>query len=291
MRKLDGVKIATEIANSRKGRCLSTDYRGIDYKLLWECEKGHQWYAALSDIKKRNGWCSICSGKKKLTIEFAQKEAEKRGGKCLSDIYLNNKSKLKWQCNKGHIWKASFTEIKNKESWCPYCNRGVITLEDLKNLAVEKKGECLSNSYNYYKKLLWRCNYGHEWWATAANIKDGKHWCPECGRIEAAKKMRYSYKFNHWKTGKEIVCVGSYEANVVCFLNKNKIDFLWQPKTFQITSKKTYRPDLYLIEKDKWIEIKGHFWNDSKEKWNWFHTNFSNSDLWNEKKLKEMKII
>jgi hypothetical protein len=30
---------------------------------------------------------------------------------------------------------------------------------------------------------------------------------------------------------------------------------------------------------------------DAKEKWEWFHSNYPNSELWNESKLKEMKIL
>ena len=55
---------------------------------------------------------------------------------------------------------------------------------------------------------------------------------------------------------------------------------------------KTFRPDCYLIGKRKpWIEIKGYFRQKNKEKWDWFHKKYPNSELWDKKKLKEMKII
>ena len=54
---------------------------------------------------------------------------------------------------------------------------------------------------------------------------------------------------------------------------------------------KTYRPDLYLPDSDVWIEIKGYFRKDAKIKWDWFHKEHPNSELWNEEKLKEMKIL
>jgi len=48
-------------------------------------------------------------------------------------------------------------------------------------LAESRNGKCLSNTYiNNQANLLWECNKGHHWKATAANIKRGK-WCPECG--------------------------------------------------------------------------------------------------------------
>jgi len=43
----------------------------------------------------------------KLTIKEMQEIAESRGGKCLSKEYVNNYTKLKWQCDEGHTWKAT----------------------------------------------------------------------------------------------------------------------------------------------------------------------------------------
>lgn len=53
---------------------------------------------------------------------------------------------------------------------------------------------------------------------------------------------------------------------------------------------KTYRPDCYLINKNLWIEIKGYFRNDAREKWDWFHEKYPNSELWNKKALKGIGI-
>ena len=54
---------------------------------------------------------------------------------------------------------------------------------------------------------------------------------------------------------------------------------------------KTYRPDLYLADSNLWIEIKGYMREGSKIKWEWFHSICPNSELWNKKFLKSMKII
>ena len=52
-----------------------------------------------------------------------------------------------------------------------------------------------------------------------------------------------------------------------------------------------YRPDLYLPEGRLWVEIKGYFRKDAQEKWDWFHREHPNSELWDNKKLKEMEIL
>jgi len=45
------------------------------------------------------------------------------------------------------------------------------------------------------------------------------------------------------------------------------------------------------VEKKKWIEIKGYFRKDAKKKWNWFHKEYPNSELWDKNKLKEMGLL
>jgi len=74
-------------------------------------------------------------------------------------------------------------------------------------------------------------------------------------------------------------------------LNKNRINFRWQHKTFKMPDGRTYRPDMYLFSTRKWIEIKGYFRKDALEKWNWFQTVKPNSELWNKDKLKDMGIL
>ena len=71
---------------------------------------------------------------------------------------------------------------------------------------------------------------------------------------------------------------------------KLKIDFDWQIK-FKMPNEKTYFIDCYLKDSDTYIEIKGYFRKDAEEKWNWFHKEYPNSELWNQKKLEELGIL
>lgn len=131
------------------------------------------------------------------------------------------------------------------------------------------------------KKQTTLKNYGVEYASQSPEIA-----------LRAAKKVNQHYIKRHWKTEEEVVCTGGWEAKVADYLNRNRIDFLWQPKTFKLAAGNTYRPDLYLIKDDKWIEIKGWWRRDSKAKWDEFHTQIqSNSELWNKEKLKELKIL
>lgn len=110
------------IALQKKGLFLSTPFKSVNDKYLWECEIGHQWYAAPMDIL-RGTWCKKCSiSNKKDSIIEMQKLAELRNGKCISIEYINSQTKLMWECELGHKWEAKPNNIRHRNSWCPYCS-------------------------------------------------------------------------------------------------------------------------------------------------------------------------
>ena len=110
------------IALQKKGLFLSSTFKSVNDKYLWQCKIGHQWNAAPMDILKGT-WCKNCSiTNKKDSIADMQKLAELRNGKCISNEYINSQTKLLWQCELGHQWEAKPNNIKHKKSWCPYCS-------------------------------------------------------------------------------------------------------------------------------------------------------------------------
>ena len=178
-----------EIAGNRGGRCISTIYKSAKSILLWECEKGHQWKANPNSIK-RGSWCPVCgharrAQNEKLDIKEFHEIAKMRGGRCLSEEYINNHTKLLWQCKEGHRWNATPSHIKSKQ-WCPKCaikinaERQKLDLGEMQQIAEERGGCCLSTTYKSARsKLLWQCAEGHQWKAVPSSIKNGT-WCPEC---------------------------------------------------------------------------------------------------------------
>ena len=108
-----------QIAEERGGKCLSDSFKHSRYKLLWGCEKGHQWEARPAQIKQGT-WCPYCAKRVKRTIEEMKQIAKSLGGKCLSDTYTNNATKLTWKCSRGHEWQATPNSIL-KGTWCRKC--------------------------------------------------------------------------------------------------------------------------------------------------------------------------
>ncbi len=127
---------------------------------------------------------------RKLTIEQMQALAKKRGGVCVSTVYSDAHTKLRWRCQEGHEWESKPNYVQ-QGNWCPQCGGSVpLTLEQMQAVARDRGGECLSTKYvNTRTKLLWRCQDGHEWEAAPGSVKLGR-WCPTCSQGHSERIVR-----------------------------------------------------------------------------------------------------
>ena len=182
------IEDAKKLAISRGGECLSHVYDNNRTKLIWKCGKEHVWSAIFDNVFTKGSWCPVCSGCVKSSIDKMREVAASKGGKCLSTSYVNRNTHLLWECEKGHQWQATPGHVKSG-TWCPYCAEQVSpTIQDLRFLAQQKGGDCLSETYvNAHTKLLWKCANNHEWWASPTNVKSGK-WCRKCGISERKRR-------------------------------------------------------------------------------------------------------
>ena len=186
------------LAGKRGGKCLSASYINNRRPLLWECKLGHRWKAIPANVKggkKRGTWCLECYNLRRRfrtrdSIETMKKLARSMGGACLSEEHMNSKSKLTWQCDKGHCWRAVPVSIR-RGSWCPvFVRNQKLTLEEFHSLAVRKGGRCLSDRYtNKSSPLRWQCALGHRWYAQPGRVKRGT-WCAKCASLRRRSRWR-----------------------------------------------------------------------------------------------------
>jgi len=230
--------------------------------LFYDFEYGSWWATPNNVIGSKKSHPKRRSLKAKETLK------KKYGVEKIFDISgMRDKIKNINMKKHGNEWYLSTEESKHKR----------------KKYNLKKYGcECITQSEYFKEKCKDTCmrKYGTK------HVMQNKEIS-----LKAAKSLNNSYIQYHWKTNEELVCQASYELRVVQYLNDNKIDFKWQPEVFKLPNGRTYRPDLFLIEEHKWIEIKGYFRGRSLEKWKWFQKEYPNSELWNEQKLKEMKIL
>ena len=63
------------------------------------------------------------------------------------------------------------------------------TLKEMKDIAKERGGGCLSSRYKYHN-MDWVCSDGHKWKARPSAIRNG-NWCPYCKWNITEEKCRY----------------------------------------------------------------------------------------------------
>jgi hypothetical protein len=91
---------------------------------------------------------------------------------------------------------------------------------------------------------------------------------------------------------KNILMRSTWEAAYAKWLDKQGIQWQYEPKTFDL-GKTTYTPDFYLPETDTYVEIKGRWRDDAKKKFKMFQKKYysMNIILLKEKELRQLKII
>jgi len=128
-------------------------------------------------------------------------------------------------------------------------------------------------------------------------VKQSKR-CKSCENKRRYKNPRNNPRFGkpplHGKRikYKGILMRSSWEIKYAKYLDKNKIKWQYEPKTFDLGNT-TYTPDFYLPETDTYIEIKGRWRDDAKKKFNKFQRRYysMNIILLTEKELKKLKIL
>lgn len=306
----------------KDGILLSKEYVNQKQKLNIQCNKcQHIWSVSYEKIKWKNSWCPECVLiKKRFSYDFVKSFIETKDGILLSKEYKNQRQKLNIQCNKcQYVWSASFGNIKDCDSWCPKCGiesrklKRKHSYEYIKSFIESKGGILLSKEYkNNKQKLKIQCSKGHIF-----NIRfeciTRNQWCFECSpekmkqtfldhygvdnptknkeiRLKAAISANKTKEIVYWKTNETIHMLG-WEPLAANYWNKNKEEYEYEFRTFTMSDGRTYTPDFYLPRLDKWIEVKGRWYDDAKEKWEWFHKEHPNSELWDKNRLKKLGIL
>ena len=112
-------------ALQNKGKCISDTYINTTHKYTWQCKLGHIWKASWGSIINQNTWCPQCAGNLVYDIENLKEYAQSKNGLCISKLYTNAHTRYTWQCQHGHVWKASWHSVNTKHHWCPKCNKEI----------------------------------------------------------------------------------------------------------------------------------------------------------------------
>jgi len=121
----------------------------------------------------------------------------------LSDIYKNNRSKLKWKCLKdvcGEVFEMNWDNIFQNRN-CPFC-RGMQV--GLSNCLATKNPELASEWHptkngdltpfdvtaSCNKKVWWQCKDCNHEWPTKIGGRNFGTGCPECNKSKGEKECK-----------------------------------------------------------------------------------------------------
>lgn len=234
------------------------------------------------DTRPGARWSCICDcGKEFVTSSQCIIKEETKSCGCY------NKNKLRYKdisgCKFGMLMVVSFSHTNKENSfWNCKCDCGNFVITSAKTIKAGKRVSC-------------GCR-GDQTRLELSKYMINKYGVSHCSQIKEiqdkiALSLNNSGIIKHWKNNNNCIWVGSYERKVLEKLNYEKVEYEWQPTIFQMPNGKTYRPDLFLIKENKWVEIKGYFRKDAQEKWGWFHKEYLNSELWDKPKLKTLGIL
>lgn len=105
-------------------KLLSNTYTSNKHKLKLMCPKGHI-FEMTFDSFKRGCRCTKCydltrGNYARLSHDYVKTYIESKGYKLLSNVYVNNSSKLLMECPDKHVFKMSFGKFQQGQR-CPKC--------------------------------------------------------------------------------------------------------------------------------------------------------------------------
>ena len=110
---------------------------------------------------------------------------------------------------------------------------------------------------------------------------------PAFGKIYNSKKgfKKFTYKEYHFRS--------SWELKVAEYLDEQNIEWTFESIIFDLKNGTTYRPDFYLIKENKWIEVKGYWYEDAKLKFEIFKQLYPEVviEIWDKEKMKKLNLI
>ncbi|MHC6083193.1 hypothetical protein ACYT85_08120 [Ralstonia solanacearum] len=119
-RRKDGLELLRRIAQEHGGQCLAHCYAGGKARYRFRCAQGHEWETRGVTVTQGT-WCPTCArDRSRRGIEVMREMAAARGGRCISESYVNIATKLEWECARGHRWHSTPRTIRLGH-WCPQC--------------------------------------------------------------------------------------------------------------------------------------------------------------------------
>lgn len=201
---------------------------GSKSKVWWQCEKGHEWQAAVFSVVRSGLGCPYCAGRLAVSGEndletcypkiAAQWDYERNEKRSPQNILPSAHEKVWWKCELGHSWQAApFARTREKGSGCPFCTgkKALSGFNDLKTLRpdlAQEWDELLNGglfpseiTLGSNRKVWWRCSFDHSWQAAVySRTKQNGTGCPVCARLAKERTIFYLGKHTNGKRTEQL---------------------------------------------------------------------------------------
>ncbi|WP_185906615.1 hypothetical protein [Teredinibacter haidensis] len=139
------------IAEKLGWQVVSKRYNGTLKPLKWRCDKGHEFSMLPRNVLQKTS-CPICNPRKH-TLNEMQVVAKERGGQCLSKVYENVNTKMRWRCQHGHEWDALPSSIL-QGAWCRECRKTTVAkAQTARRINNQKKAKTKPKTKIVAKKI------------------------------------------------------------------------------------------------------------------------------------------
>jgi hypothetical protein len=176
---------------------LGPEVSGTHDKTGWRCSEGHEWQSTYY-LVNRGHVCRRCADKtrcahRRLAPNQYHELAALRGFQWLGPEVQSYKHKTRWQCPKGHIWEASYGDIRYVGYGCGVCSgRADKTPDEYLAVALEKGIEWIGVlPLRVNDGTRWRCEAGHEWSAPLWVVRRANgSGCSRCSALRFGASRR-----------------------------------------------------------------------------------------------------
>ena len=195
------LKIEIEYGDLYNYTLLESEYKSYDNKMTLIDEESYKYYSSLNDIDKNYRRKNKLQRFHKSNIHTIYNiklwiKLNKSEYVLLSNEYKKNSDKLKFKCNKGHVFEQSWANFK----WgygCNICSHNVkITQETFESMIYKKyKNEysIISKYSNMNEKIKIKHNTcGNIYLVSPNKFLIGRR-CPKCSNLNSIVKVKKKY--------------------------------------------------------------------------------------------------
>jgi hypothetical protein len=110
--------------------------------------------------------------------------AKQRNEVCLSNIYINARTKLKFKCQNNHLYLILWSHYRKGHGCAECAGNKKKTIEEVISYAKTRNYECLNKKYiNAMYKLKFKCDLGHIFEMSWSKFNNRQQSCPVCHNI------------------------------------------------------------------------------------------------------------